>query len=214
MVVPEVARQRILQELHEGHPGISRRKGIARGVVWWPGLDSDIEQQVKSCQQCQVNQKSPASAPLHPWEWPAQPWTRLHIDYAGPFMGKMFLVVVDAHSKWLKVKMVASATSPNTITKLRAIFATHGLPDLVVSDNGTAFTSAEFRAFMSANGIRHVTSAPYHPASNGLAERYVQTFENAIKKSGAEDLQQQLSRFLFHYRSTPIVPRDHPQHSY
>ena len=203
VVVPEVARQRILEELHEVHPGISRMKGIARGVVWWPGLDADIENQVKSYQKCQTNQKAPASAPLHPWEWPTQPWTRLHIDYAGPFKGKMFLVVVDAHSKWLEVEMVPSASSSNTIAKLRTMFAAHGLPDLVVSDNGTAFTSAEFRSFLSANGIRQVTSAPYHPASNGLAERYVQTFKNAIRKSGTPDLQQELSRFLFHYRSTP-----------
>ena len=85
VVVPEVARQCILEELHEGHPGISRMKGIARGVVRWPGSDADIENQVKSCQKCQTNQKAPASALLHPWEWPTQPWTRLHNDYAGPF---------------------------------------------------------------------------------------------------------------------------------
>ena len=115
VVVPEVARQRILEELHEGHSGILRMKGIARGVVWWPGLDTDIESQMKSCQKCQTNQKAPASAPLHPWEWPTQPWTCLHIDYAGPFKGKMFLVVEDAHSKWLEVEMVPSASSSNTV---------------------------------------------------------------------------------------------------
>jgi hypothetical protein len=102
-------------------------KGIARGIVWWPGIDAEIEQRVQSCQQCQLNQKSPASAPLHPWEWPAKPWTRVHIDYAGPFRGKMFLVVVDAHSKWLEIEIVPSATSSNTIAKLRAMFATHGI---------------------------------------------------------------------------------------
>lgn len=72
--------------------------------------------------------------------------------------------------------------------------------DLVVSGKATAFTSAELGGFLSANGIRHATSAPYHPASIGLAKRYMQTFKNAIKKS---DLQQKLSHFLFHYRSTP-----------
>ena len=98
--------------------------------------------------------------------------------------------------------MVRSASSCNTIAKLRTMFAAHGLPDLVVSDNGTTFTSAEFRSSLSRNGIRHVTSAPYHPASNGLAERYVQTFKNAIRKSGTPDLEQELSRFLFCYQST------------
>ena len=205
VVVPTQARQRILTELHEGHPGISRMKGIARGIVWWPGIDKDIEQRVESCESCQLNQKMPASAPLHPWEWPTTPWTRVHVDCAGPFLGKMFLVVVDSHSKWLEVEIVPSATSHHTIAKLRAIFATHGIPEIIVSDKGTAFTSSEFKEFTSRNGIRHITTAPYHPSSNGLAERYVQTFKRAMKKDSAnlEDLQVQLSRFLFCYRSTP-----------
>lgn len=131
---------------------------------------------------CQSTRKSPAPAPLHPWEWPARPWARVHIDHAGPFLGKRFLVVVDAQSKWLEVVPVPSISSQVTIGVLRSIFATHGLPEVVVSDNGTAFTSSEFQEFMSMNGIRHVTSAPYHPASNGLAERAVQTFKEHSRK--------------------------------
>ena len=122
-------------------------KGPARSVVWWPGIDSDIEKKVKSCHLCQQNQKSPAKAPLHPWEWPNRPWSRIHVDYAGPFLGKMFLITVDAYSKWMEVQLVPTATSHNTIQKLRSIFATHGLPEVLVSDNGTAFTSVEFQDF-------------------------------------------------------------------
>lgn len=204
VVVPEVGRQRVLQELHVGHPGISKMKSLARGVAWWPGMDADIENQAQTCTECQENQKSPAVASLHPWEWPANPWERLHIDYAGPFLGKMFLVVVDAHSKWLEVEVVSAATSTQTIAKLRSMFATHGLPQLVVSDNGSVFTSLEFKEFMERNGIRHVKSAPYHPASNGLAERYVQTFKRSLRKAGeGADVQTQLSRFLLRYRTTP-----------
>ena len=142
-------------------------------------------------------------APLHPWEWPERPWSRVHIDHAGPFQGKMFLVVVDAHSKWLEVVIVPSTTSQVTIQKLREIFATHGLPEVLVSDNATTFTSSEFQAFMTRNGIRHITSAPYHPASNGLAERAVQTFKEALSKTKPTNVEAQLSRFLFHYRNTP-----------
>ena len=87
VVVPEVGRQQVLQELHVDHPGMSRMKSLARGVVWWPGIDSDIENQVQTCVDCQENQKLPAAASLHPWEWPSHPWERLHIDYAGPFLG-------------------------------------------------------------------------------------------------------------------------------
>ena len=85
-------------------------------------------------------------------------------------MGHMFLILVDAHSKWLDVHLMHSITSANTIEKLRMVFATHGLPRKVVTDNGS-FTSEEFRTFMSENGITHVTTAPYHPSSNGLTDR-------------------------------------------
>ena len=71
--------------LHEGHPGLSRMKSLARVVVWWPGMDADLENLVRRCQPCQVNRKNPPAAPLHPWEWPTRPWSRLHVDFAGPF---------------------------------------------------------------------------------------------------------------------------------
>ena len=89
----------------------------------------------------------------------------------------MLLVVVDAHSKWLDVAIVTSATSSITIEKLRGMFATHGIPDIIVSDNGTVFTSEEFETFMKLNGIRHIKTAPYHPSTNGLAECAVQTLK-------------------------------------
>ena len=116
-------------------------------------LDSDIEKTAKSCLTCQENQKIPAKAPLHPWEWPDVPWFRLHADYAGPFCGKMFLLVIDAHSKWLDVHCVQSATSAVTIDKLRSSFATHGIPNTLVTDNGSVFTSAEFEHFLRQNGV-------------------------------------------------------------
>ena len=78
--------------------------------VWCPHLDKDIEQLVKGCHQCQVYQSDPPKAPLQPWSWLTRPWNRLHIDYAGPmYGGKMCLVVIDAHSKWLKAAFVSSA---------------------------------------------------------------------------------------------------------
>ena len=120
-------------------------------------------------------------------------------------------MVVDAHSKWLCVEPVTSATSKNTIAKLRSIFAANGLPEMVVTDNGTTFTSGDFQEFMQRNGIRHVTSAPYHPASNRLAERAVQTFKEALRKSTAGDLETHLARFLFHYGLRHIPLLESPQ---
>ena len=165
-------------------------------------MDDDIGDRVKSCNQCQLTRHAPQPAPLHPWEWPDRPWVRLHIDYAGPYLGKWFLIVVDAHSKWLDVKIVNSDTTTSTIDHLRSLFATHGLPEMVVSDNGSVFTSIKFQEFCSKNGIKHVKSVPYHPASNGLAERAVQTL--AMKQADPQEvLSTRVSRFLFKYHLIP-----------
>ena len=202
VVIPPPGRDLILTELHQTHPGISQMKSLARGYVWWPCMDSDLEAVVKSCTTCQSSRHNPPSAPVHPWHWPEQPWSRIHVDYAGPFLGKTFLIIIDAHSKWLDVHMTNSSSSLATIEKLRSSFATFGIPKVIVTDNGTSFTSKEFQMFVTQNGISHLRSAPNHPATNGLAERAVQTFkEGMMKMSGP--LETRLAKFLFHYRITP-----------
>ena len=203
MVVPLAGCSAVLDELHQSHPGIARMKSLGRSYVWWPGFDHDVEEKVRECLQCQQHQKSPAKAPFHPWDWPDRPWSTLHIDHAGPFLRQVSLVVVDSHSKWLEVIPVPSTTSETTIRKLQSIFATHGLPEMLVSDNGTAFTSAAFQEFVKQNEIRHITSAPYHPATNWLAERAVQTFKSALKQSGGSNIEAHLLQFLARYRITP-----------
>ncbi|XP_045111311.1 uncharacterized protein K02A2.6-like [Portunus trituberculatus] len=192
VVVPEVARKRVLAELHETQPGASRMKSIARSYVWWPNMDYDIETVVQQCAQCQQLRNLPPT-PLQPWEWPEKPWSRLHLDYAGPFMGKMFLVVIDAHSKWIDVHATNSATSSATIEKLQVTFASQGLPEIVVTDNGTNFCSEEFETFLKQNGIVHIKTSPYHPASNGLAEKAVQTLKRAMTKETAGSLESRVA---------------------
>ena len=140
---------------------------------------------------------------MHPWEWPQCPWARVHIDYADPVEGKMLLVAVDAHFKWIDVAVVTSATSSVTIEKLRGMFTTHGIPDVIASDNGTVFTSDEFETFMTLNGIRHVKSATYHPSTNGLAERAIQTIKENLRKCKTGSLETRISCFLFKYRTMP-----------
>ena len=102
------------------------------------------------------------------------------------FLGKTFLILVDAHSKWPEVVTMSGTTSQSTIEVLRSLFSRYGLPEQIVSDNGTQFTSDEFAQFIEWNRIKHIRSAPYHPSSNGLAERFVQTLKGAIKASEGE----------------------------
>jgi len=205
VVIPSVLRSRILQELHVAHAGIVRMKSLARAHVWWPGIDADIERESKKCDSCQIHGKEESKAPLCPWPWPQAPWKRIHIDFAGPYEGKMHLVVVDAHSKWIEVESMSVATSSTTIKALRRWFAQFGYPDVLVSDNGPQFTSEEFEVFLKRNGITHMKSAPYFPATNGAAERCVQTFKKAMapEKREGRDLEATLQDFLMQYRATP-----------
>ena len=83
----------------------------------------------------------------------------------------MFLVAVDAHSKWPEIHIMKETMAAKTIEVLRKIFAAFGLPEQLVTDNGPQFVSDDFARFAKTNGIKHIRCAPYHPASNGLAER-------------------------------------------
>ena len=204
-VVPRKLQQQVLKELHDGHPGMVRMKNLARSYVWWPGLDSNIEELVKSCPQCQETKSAPPKAPLHPWVWPSKPWERIHVDFAGPFLGKMFFIVVDAHSKWPEVISMSTTTSLATVAELTRLFASYGIPQQLVSDNGPQFTSGEFKEFLRTNGVRHIQIAPYHPSSNGAAERFVRTFKEAMQKSKCTrvSIHDHLMHFLLSYRVTP-----------
>ena len=114
------------------------------------------------------------------------------------------MVVIDAYSKWLEVIPMTTTTAPKTLDMLREIFARYGLPEQLVSDNGPQFTSTELEMCMKANGIKHLNTVPYHPASNGEAQRSVQTFEHSLKASQKDEgsLSMKLSRFLLAYRNT------------
>eukprot|EP00079_Xenopus_tropicalis_P035744 XP_017949515.1 PREDICTED: uncharacterized protein K02A2.6-like [Xenopus tropicalis] len=203
VIIPKKLQSRVLDELHEGHLGIVKMKSLARSFVWWPGIYQQIEQLANKCHGCQQVQSMPQPAPVHLWEWPSAPWQRIHIDFAGPFLGLMFFIIVDAHSKWPEVFGMKSTSTSYTIDILRTLFARTGIPEQIVSDNGPQFISEEFQLFMKRNGIKHTTSNPYHPATNGLAERFVQTMKQSLRSmiNDSGSLQHKLARFLLSYRN-------------
>ncbi|KAI4881016.1 hypothetical protein NFI96_011261 [Prochilodus magdalenae] len=169
VIIPPAHRNRLLSELHQGHPGICQMKSLARSYMWWPKLDSDIEERVQHCRSCQAVRKLPAVAPLHCWPWPSRVWQRIHVDFAEK-NGQYFFVLVDSHSKWLEVVPMTTTTAAKTIEVLRNIFSSYGLPEEIVSDNGPQFTSQEYKNFLRSNGIKQTLVPVYHPASNGAAE--------------------------------------------
>ena len=185
-------------------------EGLSRTYFWWPKLNQEIDFKVRNCYECQQTNQMPATAHLHPWEIPEEERSRLHIDYAGPFKDHMFLVIVDAFSKWLDVYVSNSATTNTTLENLQRCFAIHRFPKKIVTDNAAVFVGEEFQTFMSRLGIQHITTSPKHPSSNGLDERCVHIFKEGMKKMSQEkgSLSSKLSRFLLSYNSTPQTVTD------
>ena len=196
---------RLLDELHVAHPGIVRMKALARFHVWWPGLDKSIETTVRLCGTCQSHRNKDPPVPVTAWPYPAVPWSRLHADFAGPMDGKMYLIITDAHSKWLEVIAMATTSSKATIVVFNRLFAAYGLPNALVADNGTQFTSQEWADFIIQNGVVHMTSVPYFLATNGTAERNVQTLKAALLRETATGTacETALQTFLTRYHATP-----------
>lgn len=202
--IPPKLRKRVLDELHTGHFGVSRMKSLARSYCWWERVDRDIEDLSRDCSECALVKKNPPKVAIHCWERPNEPFQRIHIDFAGPFLGLNFFVIVDAFTKWPDVKIIPDMTTGTTIDKLREYFVTYGVPSVIVSDRGVQFTSDEFQSFLKKNGVIHKMGAPYHPSTNGLAERFVQTFKDKLKtlKCGRQGVQLELYKILMAYRRT------------
>ena len=212
VIIPERLRQQVLTLLHDQHPGIVRMKMLARSYVWWPGIDKDIERVSLECEECQIVNAGPQKVPLTNWPSPHKCWQRLHLDFAKKG-GTMLLILVDSFSKWLEVWIMSVTTADKVIEKLRGVISVFGIPECLVTDNGPPFASVEFSAFCKENCINLMHSPPYHPPSNGLAERSVRTVKEVLSKyeinvdrlyrSQNLTLQHRVDNFLFHFRNTP-----------
>ena len=171
----------MFKELHWGHPGVCVMKAIARTWIWWPKMDKEIEREIKLCSVCQNVRGSPPGALLIPWKWATRSFQRIHIDFCQKDTD-YFLAVVDSHFKWIEIQHMTSITTEKTINELCLIFAQHGLPEEVVSDNGPQFVSNEIAEFMHKNGIKHTLTPRYYPQSNGVTERAVRMVKEALIK--------------------------------
>ncbi|KAK6029503.1 integrase core domain protein, partial [Ostertagia ostertagi] len=151
--------------------------------------------------------RNPIRTQLHPWEEPERVWQRVHMDFCDTTNGSKWLVLVDAKSKWPEVIRMGSTTAGRTAVKLKEVFSRHGLPEQLVSDNGPPFTSKDFKEYCEQRGIQQIFTPPYHPNSNGEAERFVQTFKNSLYKGlkAGKSEEVAVSDLLLEYRVTPHV---------
>ena len=157
-------------------------------------------------------QNCPACSKLRPSfrkqlnSWPeGAPFERLHADWCHiPEVGEV-LVMVDAASGWIECSLPQARTSSNVIESLSAVFSRFGVPKTLVTDNGAEFTSREMNNFCCNNGITKMESPPYHPQSNGAAERSVQTIKNGLKAWRLEvahvSFSEYMKRLLLHHRA-------------
>ncbi|CAM1324577.1 Uncharacterised protein g8711 [Pycnogonum litorale] len=184
---------------------MQRMKQLVRTVVYWPHIDDDIEREVRTCSACAEHQNKPPKPANHPWMLPEKPWSRVHVDHAINFLGYNWLVIVDAYSKYPCIHPTSSTSTKATTDFLEVSFAHFGNPHTLVTDNATTFLSEEFQAWCRKRRIIHLTGAPYHPATNGAAERLIQT----VKQSSAPP-RIALREFLQQYRRTPLESRLSP----
>ncbi|XP_064464822.1 uncharacterized protein K02A2.6-like [Ornithodoros turicata] len=180
--VPDKYRLQLLNTLHDSHVGQTKMKMLARSYMWWPGLDKDIEATVRRCHQCAAIAAQESPVPLHQWEPPEKPWFRLHADFA-ELHRKHYLIITDAFSKWPEVVPMAATTATKTMDAMKDIFVQHGLPQVLVTDNGPPFTSQQFTTFLAELGVHHVRTPPYHTKSNGQAENLSQNINCHVQKN-------------------------------
>ena len=204
VIIPSTLRNHILKLLHLGHFGMQRMKQLARSTVYWPRIDFDIENLCRKCTSCGQFQNKPDKPSIHSWMMPEKPWSRLHLDHAINFLGRNWLVLVDAYSKYPCIHPTTSTSSKSTTAILEQEFAHFGYPHTLVTDNATTFMSQEFQAWCKQRGIVHLTGAPYHPATNGAAERLIQSFKQALRKSSLPP-KEALQEFLMQYRRIPFA---------
>ena len=186
----------ILETLHTGHFCISKCRGKARKSVWWPNFSKQLADVVENCTTCCKFQKQ-APEPLMPSVLTTQPWQKVASDLF-KWRGATYLLVVDYFSKYIEISKLGNETSHEVILRLKSIFARHGIPLEVFSDNGPQYSSMEFSEFAKADKFVHTTSSPKFPQSNGEAERAVRTIKTLIQK--ADDSY----AALLAYRSTPV----------
>ena len=148
--------------------------------MYWTGIDADIEDYTKRCQEC-IKRSQVAKEPLQPHDIPEGPWRKLGIDYF-TFNGNSYVLICDYFSKF--PFLYRAKTSFWSLRDcLIDLFSIEGYPDEIVSDNGPPFQSKEFAKFLSGLGIKHTTSSPGYPRSNGFIERHIQTVKNMLSKS-------------------------------
>ena len=182
LVVPKTLRREILAEVHGAHMGEKKTLRLARDYVFWPRMSSQIKDLVASCPTCNCFRKNQQQEPLLQHEVPSGPWKKVGIDLFS-CLGDDYCLFTDYFSKFFEINKLQTLTAMEIIEKSQQQFARYGIPDHVISDNGTQFNSYEFKEFAADWKFSHTSSSPEFAQSNGMVERYIQICKGIIKKA-------------------------------
>ena len=206
IVVPHSLRLRAVDIAHESHLGIQKTKALLREKVWFPQIDNIVKNTIEKCVTCQAVASPNPPEPLAMTQMPKSQWGVLNIDFYGPLpTGEYLLVVIDRYSRFPEVEIISSTKAPVIIPRLDKIFAVHGIPAILRSDNGPPFNGEEYSRYLQTLGIKAEWSTPKWPQGNATVERFMQPLGKALKtaKLDGRPWRQELQRFLLHYRTTP-----------
>jgi transposase InsO family protein len=201
VLVPEPIRADILQQLHQSHMGIEKTRRLAHDSVYWPRINQDIESLVKKCEVCQENQPKQRNEPLEPHDIPTKPWMKLASDMF-TIDGDDYLLMTDYHSKYPVLCKMPNTRSETVAKAASTTFSMLGAPAEIVSDNGPQYAGQPFKDMCQKWAIKHTTSSPRYPRSNGMAERTVRTVKTLIRK--CKKSKQDLQLAMLHLRATPV----------
>ena len=200
LVVPTAMGDDMLHKLHSSHIGIQGCLSRAREVLYWPGMNQAVEDYIAQCDTCNKYQSEQGKELMICHEVLSRPWEKVAIALF-QLEHNDFIVTVDYYSNFFEVDQLSTKTAKAVISKVKAHFARHGIPDQVISDNGQPFASREFEEFARAYSFEHETSSPAYPQSNGKAENAIKTAKKLMWK--AMETKSDPYMALLDWRNTP-----------
>lgn len=176
----------MIDAVHKCHSGIENTINLAKNNIFWPGMQRQIEDKVRSCATCSKFDSSQQKLPMKSHDIPVYPWQFVSMDMCFPkYRGKVLncLVIVDHYSDFIEIDILDDLSTVSTIRSMKRQFARYGVPEEVKTDEGTHFISSKMVDFAAKYGFRHSTSSAYHQQGNGKAEAAVKIAKRIIEKA-------------------------------
>ena len=207
IIIPQSLHRKVVKAGHSmGHLGITKYKQMLRDKYWFPRMNTLIEEIIGQCYECRVTTKEHKKEPAKMTTIPEKPWDIISVDFGGPYPdGHYNLVAVDKRTRYPEVETTHSTAFKPTKINLKKMFATHGTPSQVETDNGPPFNSKEFEEFAEEEGFHHHKVTPDHAQANGEAESFMKMLNKTeqIARLQGKDTKFAIQEMLTGYRSTP-----------